>query len=109
MNKYENMTVFAHFKYSENKPVLHVHIWDIFDNANQDTENFDTFFDNIYEKLKVEHSKLGIEESIEELAMNNSFSTENNVRSEMNDSAHEELMAAINKNTKYNLLTDQSD
>ena len=27
----------------------------------------------------------------------------------MNDSAHDELMAAINKNTKYNILTDQYD
>ena len=41
--------------------------------------------------------------------MSNSFSSDDNVRSEMNDSAHEELMAAINKNTKYNILTDQFD
>ena len=37
------------------------------------------------------------------------MSSDDNVQSEMNDSAHEELMAAINKNTKYNILTDQFD
>ena len=31
MNKYENMNVFARFKYAENKPALQVHIWDILD------------------------------------------------------------------------------
>ena len=31
MLKYENMGVFARFKYDENYPAFRVHIWDIFD------------------------------------------------------------------------------
>ena len=54
------------------------------------------------------HTKKGLEVGIEELQLD-TFSTHDNVRSEMNDSAHEEFMAAINKNTKYNILTDQFD
>ena len=45
------MSCWARFKYSETDPAFRVHIWDIFDEALNETKNFDAFFEKIFDKL----------------------------------------------------------
>ena len=44
MNRLENMTVFAKFKYARNRAALRVHMWDIFHDANVNTATFEKMF-----------------------------------------------------------------
>ena len=64
MLQYNDMTVFAIFKYSPDKPALRVHIWDIFENANLETVDFNQFFDSVYDQLLEVYEDNGFDEEL---------------------------------------------
>ena len=63
------MTVFARFKYDKDRPSLRVHIWDIFDEANLSTNNFENLFDCIYDKLDQIFEEQDFESEISEISI----------------------------------------
>ena len=68
MRKYEDMTAFARFKYSEKQPTFRVHMWEVFDEANYSTNNFDDLFAAIYEKLADMFDEQGFASDVEEIS-----------------------------------------
>ena len=52
MRTFEDMTVYARFKYSKDVPAFRVHMWEIFDQANYSTKNFEDLFSAIFEKME---------------------------------------------------------
>ena len=109
MLQYNDMTVFAIFKYSPDKPALRVHIWDIFENANLETVDFNQFFDSVYDQLLEVYEDNGFdEEGIKELSDLDLYS-DNDVGggSIQADSANEDFADAVGAITKYNLFDSQ--
>ena len=92
--RFDQMTCWARYKYDEKLPALRIHIWDIFDDALAETKDFDSFFNRIYTKLLDEYKKQGFDFEQEELVQSHDSSGGKSSRS--NDSAHADLVSAIN-------------
>lgn len=113
MLRYEDMTVFARFKYNKDKPALRVHVWDIFDFANLNTTNFGDLFASIYEQLVEVYEEQGFEEDVHEVAQGHvSIESEGDEVPPSEDSANEMLVNDIGEITKFNVFArnvDESD
>jgi hypothetical protein len=67
--KYENMTCFAKYKFAADKPAFRVHIWEVFDEANMASKNFNRMFEIIENKLCQMYEDQGFESEDEEIEM----------------------------------------
>ena len=91
--KYENMLVFARFKYAVDRPAFRVHIWDLFEECSLATTSFEAQFDEIYERLYDEYEDQGFDKfEARELS-----GSDDNVSSEdvAQDQASEDLIEAV--------------
>ena len=80
MRTFEDMTVFARFKYSKDLPAFRVHMWEVYDEANYSTKTFEDMFAAIYEKMADMFDDEGFASDVEEI-------------SQISDSSHEGISA----------------
>ena len=74
MRRFEDMTVFARFKYSHDLPAFRVHMWEVFDNANYSTKSFEDLFTAIYEKMAEMFDDEGFASDVEEISQHSESS-----------------------------------
>jgi len=106
MLRYENMTVFARFKYSVDKAALRVHVWDIFDYANLNTSSLNDLFDSIHDQLCEVYDEQGFEDDVEEVHDEGITIASNEYESPSEDSANDMLVNDIGEITKFNVFAD---
>lgn len=100
------MTCFARFKYHENKPAFRVHIWDVFDAANEKTKDFYSMFDQIEYRLAEMYEEQGFDSDDEEKDLDNE---EVEYENASDDSANADLIEQIYKITRKNVFDDSTD
>ena len=103
---YEQMTCFARYKYAADEPVLRVHIWDLFDKANQESKNFTIMFEIIEAQLRELYKEQGFESDDEEISIH--ASEKNNFDKVSEDSTNVQLMDDIYHLMKRNIF-DEDD
>ena len=100
------MTCFARFKYHESKPAFRVHIWDIFDAANEKTKDFYTMFDQIEYRIAEMYAEQGFDSGDEEKVLGNEEAEYENAS---DDSANADFIEQIYKITKKNIFDGSTD
>ena len=100
------MTCFARFKYHESKPAFRVHIWEVFDAANEKAKDFYTMFDQIEYRMAEMYGEQGFDSDDEEKVLGNEEAEYENAS---DDSANADLIEQIYKITKKNILDDSID
>ena len=100
------MTCFARFKYHESKPAFRVHIWDVFDAANEKTKDFYSMFNQIEYRLAEMYGEQGFDSDDEEKVLGNEEAEYENAS---DDSANADLIEQIYKITKKNIFDGLTD
>ena len=101
--KYEEMNVFARFKYAQGKPALRVHVWDLFDNANFATKDFTSFFEEMYTQLKKMYEENGFDDETKELQIDEKSDNESE------DSTNEQFVQAIADMTRFSIFNKDTE
>ena len=72
--RYEDMTIFARFKYDKNMPAFRLHVWDLLQECNMVSSTFEKLFDRFYDRLLEIYDEQGFDSEDEELEVDDSSS-----------------------------------